>query len=378
MADFLQQSQKLAAAAAIRLINVGRPSTDNLAVTGLEADEPIAPVGRRISLRATLKQFAPSERAGAGKTPAALPSDTGRPVLRGAPKRSQAVELLVDGRPFDRKQVEIPAGGAATVDFTCHLETPGEHAIEVRARVMRWTSITTVFSSCRRGRRCGYCASTAARRARRSRERPTTWPPRSGRKATAARPTAGRFGPNWLPRARSSTAAWRISIAFSFAMSPNSPPATPARSTPICKAAGIWSFFSAIRSWPTATTGNWAWPKGLSRFFRQQKGASPSTPAGREGDRRRAAGGERTPAKYGLLPARLGAVVEQPEKRLDPLDYSHPILQAFRGRGKAGLLTAPVRKHFRLSLPRDLEPRSCWRSPAAIRWWSNRRFTGGR
>ena len=38
---------------------------------------------------------------------------------------------------------------------------------------------------------------------------------------------------------------------------------------------------------------------------------------------------------------------------LDPLDYRHPIVQAFRGREKAGLLTTPIAKHYRLELPKD-------------------------
>jgi hypothetical protein len=49
----------------------------------------------------------------------------------------------------------------------------------------------------------------------------------------------------------------------------------------------------------------------------------------------------------------LGAVVDRPQHRLDPLGYRHPILQAFRGRGGAGLLTTPVLKHFHLEVPPD-------------------------
>ena len=58
-------------------------------------------------------------------------------------------------------------------------------------------------------------------------------------------------------------------------------------------------------------------------------------------------------ARYAILPARLGAVVDRPEYRLDPLGYRHPILQVFRGRGQTGLLTTPVAKHYRLLLPAD-------------------------
>jgi len=61
-------------------------------------------------------------------------------------------------------------------------------------------------------------------------------------------------------------------------------------------------------------------------------------------------GGDR-PGGVRLLPARLGNVVDRPETRLDPLGYRHPIVEAFRGRERAGLLTAPVMKHVRLVRP---------------------------
>ncbi len=50
-----------------------------------------------------------------------------------------------------------------------------------------------------------------------------------------------------------------------------------------------------------------------------------------------------------ILPARIGNVVDQPQFRLDPLGYRHPILEAFRGRGQTSLLTTPVFKHYQLT-----------------------------
>ena len=52
-----------------------------------------------------------------------------------------------------------------------------------------------------------------------------------------------------------------------------------------------------------------------------------------------------------LLPARLGPLVDVPQFRLDPLDYRHPIVAAFRGREQAGLLTTPVNTYFKLIVP---------------------------
>jgi hypothetical protein len=51
-----------------------------------------------------------------------------------------------------------------------------------------------------------------------------------------------------------------------------------------------------------------------------------------------------------LLPAIIGPIVAQPQFGLDPLDYRHPIVAPFRGRERAGLLTTPVNRHFRLDV----------------------------
>jgi hypothetical protein len=51
-----------------------------------------------------------------------------------------------------------------------------------------------------------------------------------------------------------------------------------------------------------------------------------------------------------LLPAVIGPVVAQPQFGLDPLEYRHPIVAPFRGRERAGLLTTPISRHFRLDI----------------------------
>lgn len=51
-----------------------------------------------------------------------------------------------------------------------------------------------------------------------------------------------------------------------------------------------------------------------------------------------------------LIPAVIGPVVAQPQFGLDPLDYRHPVVAPFRGRERAGLLTTPVNRHYRLEI----------------------------
>ena len=55
-------------------------------------------------------------------------------------------------------------------------------------------------------------------------------------------------------------------------------------------------------------------------------------------------------APASLLPAVIGPIVAQPQFGLDPLDYRHPIVAPFRGRERAGLLTTPVNRHYRLDV----------------------------
>jgi hypothetical protein len=60
--------------------------------------------------------------------------------------------------------------------------------------------------------------------------------------------------------------------------------------------------------------------------------------------------GKVTNARPSLLPAVIGPIVAQPQFGLDPLDYRHPIVAPFRGRERAGLLTTPVNRHYRLEI----------------------------
>jgi hypothetical protein len=46
----------------------------------------------------------------------------------------------------------------------------------------------------------------------------------------------------------------------------------------------------------------------------------------------------------------LGPIVSKPESGLDPLGYQHPIVRAFEGSAKSGLLTTPVATHYRLTI----------------------------
>ncbi len=123
-AEFLRQSEALAQAASLVVIDVGQPAAENLAVTSLQAADPPVTVGRDVSLAVRLQDFGRQTHA------------------------AQPVELFVDGRRIERKEVEVPAGGSASVGFSCRFDAPGDHAVEVRARATRWRSTTTGIWPC--------------------------------------------------------------------------------------------------------------------------------------------------------------------------------------------------------------------------------------
>jgi hypothetical protein len=49
-----------------------------------------------------------------------------------------------------------------------------------------------------------------------------------------------------------------------------------------------------------------------------------------------------------VLPVRLGPVVAEPQYKLNPLKYRHPLIAEFRGQDKGNLLNTPVYRYYRL------------------------------
>ncbi len=62
-------------------------------------------------------------------------------------------------------------------------------------------------------------------------------------------------------------------------------------------------------------------------------------------------GGSGSDLNQFLIPAHIGELITKPQFGLDPLEYRHPIVAPFRGRERAGLLTTPVARYFRLDVP---------------------------
>lgn len=101
--------KRLAERAKLVFLDVGQPGTANTAITGLRASEGFVLSGRSLQLSTTIRNFSTSGAVG------------------------QTVELLLDDRLSDTRQVDLPAETDVRVDFTPAFSS-GEHRVEVRLK----------------------------------------------------------------------------------------------------------------------------------------------------------------------------------------------------------------------------------------------------
>lgn len=269
----------LAKQASVAVIDLGRPQFANLAVTSLTVSDAFVTTGREVAFDVTLRQF--------GEEP--------RPQC--------AVELLVDGVPVSEQTVDIPKVAEATVRFTHRFQSPGEHAVEVRA---------------------------ADDRLKIDNSRWLVVPVREEVRVLciAGRPGAAKY--------------------VSDALNPNPSGDAPIR--PLIVSEGDvadieLSDFDCIFVCNVAqfTVGE---AERLARYASAGGGLVFFL-----GDRVvRDSYNVLATRKDSPLPAKIGELTSQPQFGLDPLDYRHSIVAPFRGRERAGLLTTPVTQYFKLDI----------------------------
>ncbi len=293
MAELHQQSKRLAEAASLVVIDVGQPSAENLAVTALSTSEPFATPARNVQIQAQLHNFGRQAR------------------------NRQPVELLVDGRRVAQQTVDVPTDGEASTAFSYRFDTPGDHTLEVRAEGdaldidnHRWLAITVkqnIPVLCINGHPSGVPFTGAtdylyyALSPRADSTQPALVRPEVAPESALLEADLSRYDCIFLADVAQFTASEaRVLDAY-------------------LKRGGSLVFFLG--------------PHVLADRYNQELGGGPGGVA--------------------LLPTTLGAIVQQPQFRLDPLQYRHPIVQAFRGRERAGLLKTPVQKYFRLNVPKD-------------------------
>ncbi len=304
-ADFRSRAAGLAAIAQLQIINLGEPADDNLAVTSLELRDPRVLAGRSAALEAGVRDFGHAAR------------------------QHQAVELLVDGRPADRRYVDIPAAGNAVVRFDHAFDSSGDHAVEVRLvgdplkpGDVRGPADSVEVDNHR------YLAVTV-------------------RQALHVLCVDGR--PAGDP---TKSSVFNLTLALASRGDPNT------RSIDFDVAAESAVVEGKLAEYDCVMLSNVAQFTASEARILDDYLSHGGSLVFFLGDRVLAdnynnilAPGPPDSSRP-ILPARLIAVAENPGGRLDPLDYRHPIVQKFRGQEKAGLLESPVGKYFKVKLPK--------------------------
>lgn len=300
-AAFLEQSTELGERASLSVIDLGQPNAENLAVVNLRAVEPLLTVQRGAQFEAGLKNFGH------------------QPIER------QPVELFVDGHRVEQKEVNIGADGAASVNFQYRFDAPGDHAIEVRAsgdnldvdnhRYLAAPVRKAIHALCIEGR------------------------PSGGRFRGAADYVAVALN----PRRGEGRSVIQADVAAEGALADRNLSAYDCLF--LCNVAQFTANEARTLAGYLESGGSIVFFLGdrvvADRYNRELGGA-----------------GQGRGALPRILPARIDSLVSQPQSRLDPLGYRHPIVQPFRGRGEASLLTTPVFKYFKLKLSEDTSART--------------------
>jgi hypothetical protein len=293
--ELRRRAQQLSASANLLVIDVGQPAADNLAVTGLRAEEPVITVAQEVHLLARVKNFG---RAAQPRRP---------------------LELLIDGQQVQRQSLDLEPGGEKSVTFAYRFETPGDHAVEVRLDAgdrLEDDNRRFLAVPVREFVRVLCVEGPGA-------EGPSG--PAADYLLYALAPRAGEVphGPVEAQAVHESALLERDLGRYDCVFLRNVAQFTPSEAQVLdayLRQGGNLVFFLGDRV--------------LAERYNRELG------------------GERAGAPR-LLPAALGAVVSNPAQGLNPLDYRHPLVRAFRGRPRAGLLTTPVAKYVKLTLPKN-------------------------
>ena len=290
--EFHRRARQLGKDAALVIIDVGRAAFENRAVTDIRVDEPFATVARPLGITATIKNFGAN------------------------PQAEQAVELWINGRKTAGQNVDLAAGGSASVRFLHDFAAAGEHAIEIRApgdRLdvdnRRWLALAVkpcLSVLCVDGRPDGGGSGGA-----------------TAYLAVALAPQEGKVERTRVcPKVVPESALMELNLAQYDCVF-------------LCNLAQ----FTASEA------------QALARYVDEGGGLvfflGDRVLADRY-NQRLAENGKNTTR---ILPARLEGIVDEKTKGLNPLEYRHPIVEKFRGREQTGLLTTPISKYFKLAIP---------------------------
>jgi hypothetical protein len=295
--EFRSHARALVEAAELMVVDLSQGPADNtaenIALTRLSASDGLIGLNRTVDLHAEVRDFGQHGRT------------------------HQPIDLIADGHTLARQFIDVPPGGTASAALHCKFDTAGDHAIEVRAmgdnlpidnhRYLSVNVRANLRVLCIDGRPSGEAFHGAADYLLNA--------------LSSASETSG--VPIHAEAAGENALRERELAAYDCVFLANVPQFT----------AGEAQVLDAY----VARGGS------LVFFLGDQVMAQNyNTLLG--------AGGNK------LLPGRLGDVVSSAtspaaKSAIDPLGYQHPIVQAFRGHEKVGLLSMRVWKYFKLDLP---------------------------
>lgn len=297
-ADYREQIERLAAKASLVVVDLGQSSTENMAVTSIRAAEPFATIARDVTIEAQVRNF-------------------------GAASHNPTVEFVVDERRVGETIVEVGPGAQTAVSFSYRFETAGNHVVEVRLGPNqdlldvdnhRWLSLKVkeyIRALCVNGKPSGGGLSGA-----------------TDYVMLALNPEPGSTTAPGLVHAEEITESGLLERDL----------------------ASYDCIFLCNVGQFTASEG-----RVLDNYLKQGGGLVFFLGDQALAERyNRVLGGE---SGVRVLPARLKEVVAEAQYHFDPLDYRHPLVQDFKGREQAGLLTTPIYRYFRLELPPDSKAR---------------------
>ncbi len=299
LSDLRRRAKHIGQLASVMIVDVGQTGAENRAVVQLAADEPFAVVGRRIYVSAQLANHGI-------RTWSRLP-----------------VALLVNGHQVAQRTVFLGPDQEATVGFSYTFEAPGDHWFEVRTPSdllalddRRWMVVPVkpfLRALCVDGRpsgdplrgACGYLAAALQP---------------EDTDASAAQVQVDVVPESGLVEADLA----RYDCVFLCDVAQFTPEEVRALTNYLEQGGSLVLFLG---------------PQTIADRYNRDLGVDRAD--GRS-----------------LLPARLDELVRhKPQFRLDPLEYRHPIVAAFRDHEKAGLITIPVETYYRLKVAENSSAR---------------------
>jgi hypothetical protein len=292
---FPERVDKLAQMASLVVIDLGQGGSENLAVVELKTSEPFVTAGSEVGFEAQVRNFGQQ------------------------PQNHHLVECFVDGRRVKEAYLDVAAGEQAPLAFNYRFESAGDHAVEVRLGPdlldvdnHRWLSQPVkeyLRVLCVNGKPAGGGLSGAT---------------------------------DYLVRALNP----EEDMAHRGLVRPEVVPESNLTERDLTRYDCI--FLCNIGQF----TGNEA--RLLDAYLQQGGGLVFFLGDRVQPDRyNQVLGGQSQGGEPGvrILPALIKGLVSESQYRFDPLEYRHPLVNVFKGREQAGLLTTPIYKYFRLELP---------------------------